>query len=404
MSKRISFGYDVEIEFEPPHVYFSTDCAATRAQSLDDPMSATSVAVEAPLDFPPLSNAIVDGDQVVIAVGQGVPEVDAVVLGIVSSLQAVGRSDTRTTILCADAATAERLRAAVQAVPSLVHDPQDVEHLAYLAATKAGDPIYLNRLLTDADFLIPVGCLRPRGSFGHTGSVGDVLAAFTDSRTLAANRRIYLDANTSQLGRVESDTRNLAWSLGSRFAVQVLAGRAGTVLNVLAGEVDRVSRDGQTLADRAWGRPLPQRADLVVAAINGPASQQTWSSVAQALTSAHRIAQPDGSVLICSQVQEPSATFWGRLDAYRAGRQCETETTLETDQDWSAARLALAQGDLQVFLYNKGHPAPTDSESVVLIESDDEVRRLISRHASCAVLGNAQYILPIVTEQEAASL
>ena len=53
----------------------------------------------------------------------------------------------------------------------VVHDPRDRGQLAYLAATKQGRRIYLNRLLTDADVVIPVGTAGVRPDHGLPGPV-----------------------------------------------------------------------------------------------------------------------------------------------------------------------------------------------------------------------------------------
>ena len=49
------------------------------------------------------------------------------------------------------------------------HDPADRGDLAYLAANDEGEPILLNRLLTDADVVLPIGCLQRRAAAGYFG-------------------------------------------------------------------------------------------------------------------------------------------------------------------------------------------------------------------------------------------
>ena len=401
MIERIRFGSSSEIEFEPPDVLMRIDCAAKSGQSLDDPSAAASVAMMDPLDFPAVSSAVIDGDKIVIAVGQGIPRPDLVVSGIVGAL--VNDVSAEIQILCEETRTARSIRRTVSDVQCLAHDPTDTDQLAYLAATKSGKPIYLNRAVVDADFLIPVGCLRPQESFGYVGTVGNVLEAFTDTRTLSEHRRIYLGTNERRRGRVRSEAQEVAWSMGNRFAVQVLAGRAGTILQVLAGEVDRVSRDGQALAERTWRCSVPQRTAIVVAAIEGPSEQQTWANVAQALTSAQRITEPDGSILICSQVPEPADPILRRIEANSIQSTEETEVPLD-DDGWTASRLAMARRDARVYLYNDAGQSQVECDGIVHIESDAEVRRLILRHTSCTILGNAQYAVPTVRQEEAAGV
>ena len=45
-----------------------------------------------------------------------------------------------------------------------VHNPADRGKLSFLTNTKSGKPIYLNRAVADADFVIPIGAARSRTS------------------------------------------------------------------------------------------------------------------------------------------------------------------------------------------------------------------------------------------------
>ena len=60
--------------------------------------------------------------------------------------------------------------------------------LAYLAATKEGRRIYLNRLLTDADVVIPVGRLGYDPILGHRGPWSVLFPELSDRATIEAHR------------------------------------------------------------------------------------------------------------------------------------------------------------------------------------------------------------------------
>jgi hypothetical protein len=231
--------------------------------------------------------------------------------------------------------------------------------------------------------------------------VGNVLMAFTDVRTLNRRRKTFLRNRSRQLAGIRSEAEEVAWAMGSRFSVQVLAGCGGMVSRVLAGDVDRVSRDGQILATRAWSRSVPQRADIVVAAVEGPSEQQTWANVARALTSAWRIAEPDGSILVCSQVSESAERIIHYVDALSSG-DGKTSLGALDDDGWTAAQFVHALDEATVYLFNQPELKRVEDTGIVLVRSESEVRKLISRHASCAVLGNAQYAVPTVRTVEVA--
>ena len=63
-----------------------------------------------------------------------------------------------------------------------VHDPVDRVQLSYLAASTEAKPIYVNRALSDADLVIPIGCLHPEGALGYFGVYSGIFPAFSDAR------------------------------------------------------------------------------------------------------------------------------------------------------------------------------------------------------------------------------
>ena len=67
----------------------------------------------------------------------------------------------------------------------VTHDPSDRQGLAYLAATERGDPIFLNRLLTDADVVLPVGCMQAETTPGYFGLQGGIFPTYADAKTQA---------------------------------------------------------------------------------------------------------------------------------------------------------------------------------------------------------------------------
>ncbi len=140
-------------------VWYYDDVADRR---LSDVAAATMAALQRPDDFPPLARAIVPGDRVVLAVDPNVPAIVDVICGVVA---AIGQTDAAgiDVVLWDEAsdATVEAIRAEVAPQSRVVrHASADRRQLSYLAADENADPIYLNRLLVDADFVLPIMAAR----------------------------------------------------------------------------------------------------------------------------------------------------------------------------------------------------------------------------------------------------
>ena len=141
-----------------------------------------------PLDFPPLASATVPDDRIVVAVERDVPQLPLVVAGVVEALRE--RRAGRLTLLFPQEVSAAERAAATSRLPAEVaagihvagHDPQATSALAYLAAAKDNKPIYFNRLLFDADLILPVGCLRSDDAVGYAGVQTVLFPAFSTER------------------------------------------------------------------------------------------------------------------------------------------------------------------------------------------------------------------------------
>ena len=112
------------------------------------------------------------------------------------------------------------------------HDPKDRKRLAYLAMTRAGQRLYLNRSAVDADQLIALG--RPDAEpLLWRGGAGMLYPALSDEAT-----REESSAVTHTAAALRKEAAETTWLLGAPFLVQVVEGPGDTVGSVVAGPVD----------------------------------------------------------------------------------------------------------------------------------------------------------------------
>ena len=187
---RYGAGSTVEVDLEPQRLLAA--CGDSPAGGLVDPAAALAAAVAAPLDFPPLAHAVFPGDRVVLAVEEGVPQAAAHCRSARSSaagcrigcraIFAFFKPRRRPTFRLPNCKSDSRSGMAA-ALKIVVHDAKTREGLSYLAADEAGEPIYINRRLFDADVVLPIGCLRLESSLGYYGVNGTLYPAFSDLPT-----------------------------------------------------------------------------------------------------------------------------------------------------------------------------------------------------------------------------
>ena len=138
--------------------------AATKRTSRDV-VGETVQALQRPDDFPPLDAALVPGDRVALAIDPNVPQIESVVEGVLRLFDAADTSEIEL-VLWDEAIdeTIDRLESVAGDRLVLRHRSDIRESLSYLAADIDADPIYLNRAIVDADFVLPIVAVRPERS------------------------------------------------------------------------------------------------------------------------------------------------------------------------------------------------------------------------------------------------
>src|SRR5437899_7707923 len=114
---------------------------APLAPRLADPVSAVRDALERPLGFPALRQALTPDDQVVVLVDEHLPHHPELIAPVLEHVISARVSPEAISILCPPGTRTEwasKLPAAFQRTRVEVHDPSDRQHLSYLATTRRG--------------------------------------------------------------------------------------------------------------------------------------------------------------------------------------------------------------------------------------------------------------------------
>lgn len=398
-------GSTVEVDIEPQRLLAA--CGAAANGDPADPSAALRAAVEKPLDFPPLAQAVFPGDHVVIAVEEGLPQARLLVEALVQSLLDAGSMPGDICVLQAKAEADFDARTFLSQFPErdghgvevIVHDPTKRDGLSYLAADEAGDPIYINRRLVDADVVLPIGCLRLESSPGYYGVNGTLYPAFSDLPTQERFRASGVEDNAELIAKRRQEADEVAWLLGVLMSIQIVPAAGGGVLHVLAGSPESVHRRGNALCREAWSCEVPRRAELVVAAIEGDQAQQSWENVGRALAAASRAVADDGAIALCTELAErpgPALQWLGRAkDLPAALRHIRKHRTFDAV---AAHELAQALERVQVYLLSQLDESVVEELGIAPVAAAAEIGRLASRHRSCILLANAQFASPTAAD------
>jgi nickel-dependent lactate racemase len=182
-----------------------------------------------------------------------------------------------------------------------VHQPGDRNRLSYLAATKDGHRVYLNRTLVDSDQAVILSGRGYDPLLGYSGGVGSIYPLLADAESVR-NLVPQLSPQSAPDGSwpAGAEAREVAWLLGSPFFVQVIEGAGDEIEHVIAGFAD-TEVTGIDRLNARWKASAREAADTVVVSLSGDPDRHDFAALGRAAATGARAAKPGGTVVILSE-------------------------------------------------------------------------------------------------------
>ncbi len=345
-------------------------------------------ALESPIDFPPLNEFIFDGDRIALLVLGNLPAPEHCVASV---LNAMARLIARPEIIVVASNRLgvdwdefeQTVKASLPgnlALTCQTHDPNDPNAVAYIAASRPGEPIYINRALFDADVVIPIGALDANG----WADGPPVYPEFSSANTMARFRE---ETNVDDLLRQETVIANQ--HLGAKLSILIVSGPGNGISKVFCGYTESIRKSAQQESGNSWSIVQQSAGQVVVATIESNPRSQTWEQFFLALQSAAVVTEKAQQIVICSVIDElPDAVFSSILQLQFESDQETIQRQLETVPIQFHGIPAILQ---ESSVYLKSQLAQEDVEELGLgyIESDEQIQRIVDRAESGILLRDA---------------
>jgi nickel-dependent lactate racemase len=370
------------------------------APPITDLAGAVHKALEEPLRFPALRRALTPDDHVAIAVDERLPYLPQLLVPLLEHICSAGVSAEAISLVCQPPSTGQPwaldLPDEFQDVNVEVHQPAQRRKLSYLATTRHGRRIYLNRSAVDADQLI---LLTGRGYDPRLGISGAETALFpglSDEATLQEfATKLSLDAPGAEPWPIQTEAVEVAWLLGAPFLVQVIEGTDGEVIHVLAGTLES-SGEGQRLMEARWRIQVERPADVVLAGIGGDPDRHTFADLAHAFYCAARVVKPGGRIVLTTDANPAlgrSAELLRQYDDPLAALKILLE---EKPPDLADGFLWASAADrAKLYLLSRLPGDVVEEMFVTPLEQPGEVEKLVGS-ATCLVLPDANKALAVL--------
>lgn len=360
--------------------------------------AAIADALANPLGFPALDHAVVAGDRLVLAVDTTLPALPEVTAGIANWFSERGSDPANIRVVLAGdtrqvpASLLQRLRETLPGdIKIEVHDPDDPEKLAYVAANDASDPIYLNRSMVDADVVLPVSCARPLSGLDYFGAFS-LFPLLSDRATRRHFYSLPKLEDAAERDKLQAWANQAAWWLGVVAGVEAVPASGNGVASLWAGSLDQLEQECQRAMSAVWKTPTDQ-SDMIVALVDGPASQQTWLGVARAVYTATKCVNHRGTIVVCTQLEESIGRGLNRLrEPHQTPEAISKKLAKDASDDAIAAAVVLeATTNHHVYLVSNLRPQTVESLGLGVISEAAQLQRLLQQHNTCTILGSTQH-------------
>ncbi|MCS7047465.1 MAG: lactate racemase domain-containing protein [Gemmataceae bacterium] len=365
------------------------------APSLADPAQAVAAALAQPMGFPPLHRALTPEDHIAIVVDETLSSLPRLLPPLLQHLRLADVSMQSVTLVCpppdGGQPWLDDLPEEFHEVRVEVHQPGDRRKLAYLATTRHGRRLYLNRSVVDADQCVVLTrrCYDTR--LGYGGGPGAIFPALSDDTTLReVHGRLDLTAPGGAPWPLQREAVEVAWLLGVPFFVQIIEDGVGGVAHVVAGPVES-SAHAEQLLDERWRIAVDEPADVVLATLAGDARRHTFADLARAWQAAARVTRPGGTIILLTDAAPelgPGAALIRQAeDAGAAAQRILRERPPDLEAAYSWAKAAV---HARLVLLSRWPLELAEELFTAPLQHVQQAARLL--HGRCLRLPDAQYV------------
>ena len=361
--------------------------------SSKDVMAACEQALLSPLDFPSIIDAIVPGDRVALAVDPNLPEIDNVLRGVIRTLEHTDASEINVVLWdeATDATTTRLQETLGKSASVLKHESSLRDSMRYLGADKAALPVYVNRALVDADFVLPIIPLRPMdAAAGH--DLTGIFPSLTDSKT----RKRFFDGLDVE-GHLDDESQ-VAWWLGVQMLLCISTNSTAKVCEAFAGTPEAIRK--RSSSARTHDHSV---ASLVIASLDGGEQQQTWANATRAIVAASQFTEIGGVIVAWTHICRPPQRALLKLDEIHMDNELsDPDSEIESadaeedfgkwDESVAQSRaLAKVVSEFRVMIHCNLDREQIEPMGFGVVGDTSELTKLMKASKSCGLITTAQF-------------
>ena len=164
----------------------------------------------------------------------------------------------------------------------LPHDAFDEGNHVYMGLSPRGTPLWLNRIVADADFKVVVGRIGPHNTHGYEGGAKMITPAVSHWLTVLRNHSCnfspFCEYGSYGINPSRCDVDDIGEMVHLEYIVNFVVNRFGEPLRAFCGHRLLAHRAGIAYGDReVWGGEIGQKADLTIATLGSNPTRGAFS-------------------------------------------------------------------------------------------------------------------------------
>ncbi|HHW19215.1 MAG TPA: nickel-dependent lactate racemase [Firmicutes bacterium] len=194
------------------------------------------------------------------------------------------------------------------------HNAADESALKYLGTTDRGIPIYVNKIVADADLKIATGLITPHHAAGFSGGRKSILPGVSGLKTLNIHHSLPIRPYDPAMGWYDGnpfheEALKAARMVGLDFIVNTIDNDKREVVAVVAGDVDLAHRAGVEICRKIWTVEVPRKADVVITSPGGYPRDCDLHQSQKALSCAEMVCREGGIIILCAEARDGIGKF-----------------------------------------------------------------------------------------------
>ncbi len=289
-----------------------------KTKPLPDPQKAIRKALANPIGSPPFSDRMRTGGKVAIVVNDEtrLARTELFLPILVDELNRLGVKDSRIFAVVSNgthrAMTDEEIRRKIsplaqERIRAFNHHSRRGE-MSLLGKTRSGTEVAYNRRVIEADRIILTGCILYHFFAGYGGGRKGLFPGVAAYESIEQNHRLSLDPR-STFGRlkgnpVDEDIQEAVSFRKPDFLLNTVLDEERNIIGLAAGDYRKAHEEGCRRVDRAFGCPVPEAADLVIASCGGYPKDINLFQAHKTMENAVRVTRKGGVVILLAECRD----------------------------------------------------------------------------------------------------